>query len=204
MPESEVTSREVARESAWIVWGRSAFALIVVTVLLTLGVANIALRARWHEVEDGVLWGARAEGLTALEVARGSAGAASGVQRGDLLVAVNGSPVQLPGDVVEFQHRSREGTRLAYSLLRLGTHQALEVTLTPVPQGSSLYFALAGVGMFTLLVGASVRLRRPRDQATLHFFWLCIAFFGAFTVRDGSAATRAAALCGGLSAQERV
>ena len=35
--------------------------------------------------------------------------------------------------------------------------------------------------MFTLLVGASVRLRRPRDQATLHFFWLCVAFFGVFT-----------------------
>jgi two-component system NtrC family sensor kinase len=40
---------------------------------------------------------------------------------------------------------------------------------------------LAAVGLFTLLVGASVRLRRPRDQATLHFFWLCVAFFGAFT-----------------------
>jgi hypothetical protein len=26
-----------------------------------------------------------------------------------------------------------------------------------------------------------VRLRRPHDQATLHFFWLCVAFFGAFT-----------------------
>src|SRR5439155_6160391 len=181
MPESEVTSQEVARESAWVVWGRSAFALMVVTVLLALGVANIALRARWHEVEDGVLWGARAEGLTALEVASGSAGAASGVQRGDLLVAIDGSPVQSPADVVEFQHRSREGTRVAYTLLRLGTREALEVTLVPVPQGSSLYFVLAGVGLFTLVVGASVRLRRPRDQATLHFFWLCIAFFAAFT-----------------------
>ena len=26
-----------------------------------------------------------------------------------------------------------------------------------------------------------MRLRRPRDQATLHFFWLCVAFFGAFS-----------------------
>ena len=26
---------------------------------------------------------------------------------------------------------------------------------------------------FTLLVGGAVRLRRPRDPATLHFFWLC-------------------------------
>src|SRR5262249_35425315 len=57
----------------------------------------------------------------------------------------------------------------------------LEVSLAPAPRGTSLYFALAAVGLFTLLVGASVRLRRPRDQATLHFFWLCVAFFGVFT-----------------------
>ena len=83
--------------------------------------------------------------------------------------------------MIEFQHRGRAGTRLDYTLLRLGSQQALEVSLTPSPQGSSMYFVLASVGLFTLLVGASVRLRRPRDQATLHFFWLCVAFFGAFT-----------------------
>ena len=40
---------------------------------------------------------------------------------------------------------------------------------------------LAAVGIFTLLVGAAVRARRPTDQATLHFFWLSVAFFGVFT-----------------------
>ena len=40
---------------------------------------------------------------------------------------------------------------------------------------------LAAVGIFTLLVGGAVRLRRSRDPATLHFFWLCVAFFGLFT-----------------------
>src|SRR5258706_6277631 len=44
-----------------------------------------------------------------------------------------------------------------------------------------MYYLLAAVGLFTLFVGASVRLRRPRDQARLHFFGLCVAFFGAFT-----------------------
>ena len=44
-----------------------------------------------------------------------------------------------------------------------------------------MYYVLAAVGLFTLLVGGSVRLRRPRDQATLHFFWICVAFFGVFT-----------------------
>jgi len=162
-------------------WGRSVFAVVVVLVLIALGIANIQMRARWHEVEDGVLWAGRAEGVVAAEIAAGSAAARAGVQRGDVLVAVNGLPVQTPADVVEHEHRGVPGTRLSYTLLRLGTRQALEISLAPAPQGSSIYFVLAAVGLFTLFVGASVRLRRPHDQATLHFFWLCVAFFGAFT-----------------------
>jgi two-component system NtrC family sensor kinase len=164
-----------------LVWVRSALAVAVVVVLVALGVANIALYARWHEVEDGVLWGSRAEGVTALEIASRSAAEAAGIHRGDVLIAVNGAAVETPADVVEYQHRSREGTRLVYTLLRLGTRQALTVALAPAPRGTPIYFVLAAVGLFTLLVGASVRVRRPHDQATLHFFWLCVAFFGVFT-----------------------
>ena len=168
-------------EARWLAWGRSLFAVAVVMVLVILGIANVAMYSRWHEVEDGVLWSARAEGVAASEVVPGSAAAAAGIERGDVLLAVNGAPVMSPADVVEYQHRSHAGTRLAYTLLRLGTRQGLEVSLAPAPRGGSLYFVLAAVGLFTLLVGASVRLRRPRDQATLHFFWLCVAFFGVFT-----------------------
>ena len=60
-------------EARWLVWGRSVFAIAVVVVLIGLGVANVAMYSRWHEVEDGVFWGARAEGVTAVEVAAGSA-----------------------------------------------------------------------------------------------------------------------------------
>src|SRR6185436_10253603 len=168
-------------EARWVVWGRSASAVVIVLVLVGLGVANIAMYSRWHEVEDGVLWDGRAEGVTAVDVLPQSAGAAAGIKAGDVLVAVNGTPIESPADVVEFQHRGHDGTRLAYTLLRLGSRQALQVTLIPAMRGGSMYFVLAAVGLFTLLVGASVRLRRPRDQATLHFFWLCVAFFGVFT-----------------------
>src|SRR3954463_1695841 len=168
-------------EARWLAWGRSLFAVAVVIVLVILGIANVAMYSRWHEVEDGVLWSARAEGVTASDVVAGSAAATAGIERGDVLLAVNVEPVLSPAEVVEYQHRSHAGTRLAYTLLRLGTRQGLEVSLTPAPRGGSLYFVLAAVGLFTLLVGASVRLRRPRDQATLHFFWLCVAFFGVFT-----------------------
>jgi signal transduction histidine kinase len=155
--------------------------IAVVAVLASLGIANVTMRARWHEVEDGVLWGARAEGVTALEVATDSPAAASGIRPGDVLLAVNGEPVESPADVVEYQHHGTAGTTLSYALLRIGSREALQVSLAEVNRPASMYFVLAAVGLFTLLVGASVRLRRPRDQATLHFFWLCVAFFGAFT-----------------------
>jgi len=46
-----------------------------------------------------------------------------------------------------------------------------------------LFYSLALAGILAVVVGSSVRLRRPNDPATLHFFWLMVAFFGvlAFT-----------------------
>jgi two-component system NtrC family sensor kinase len=166
----------------WFAW-RTLFAIGVVAVLVVLGIENMVLRAGWHEVEDGILWANRGEGVTAVEVVPGSAGDAAGIQPGDVIVGVNSTPVRTPADVVAFHHQAHEGTRLSYLLLRLGSPlpQALEVSLVAAPGGSSMYFVLASVGLFTLLVGAAVRVRRPRDPATLHFFWLCVAFFGAFT-----------------------
>ena len=136
----------------WIVWGRSLLALAVVGMLLVLGIANIALRAQAHQVEDGVLWADRAEGVTVAEVADRSPAARAGIQRGDILLAVNGTPVDRRADVVEYQHRGVAGTTLHYTLIRLGTRQALDVELAPAPRGSSMYFVLAAVHIATLVV----------------------------------------------------
>jgi two-component system NtrC family sensor kinase len=162
-------------------WGSSLSAAIVVIVLFGLGIANIVQRAQWQNVEDGVLWTDRAEGVTATEIATGSPAAAAGIEPGDILLAVNGTPIDRRAEVIDYERRGREGTRLAYTLVRLGARQALDVSLAPVAEPRAVYFVLATVGLFTLIVGAWVRLRRPRDQATLHFFWLCVAFFGWFT-----------------------
>ena len=57
-------------------------------------------------------------------------------------------------------HSRRLNEKDAYTLLRLGSRQSLDVGLTPTPRASSMYYVLAAVGLFTLLVGGSVRLRR--------------------------------------------
>jgi membrane-associated protease RseP (regulator of RpoE activity) len=164
-----------------LAWGRSLFALAVVAVLLVMGIANIAMRAQWNQVEDSVLWQARPEGVTATEVSAESPAADAGITRGDVLRAVNGLPVERPADLTAIERRSAAGARLSYTIDRLGARQVFDVTLAPYPRSNPMYFVLAAVGLFTLLVGASVRLRRPEDQATLHFFWLCVAFFCVFT-----------------------
>src|SRR4051812_39147656 len=158
MPEST----QLTGDNTLLAWSRSALAALVVLVLMGLGIANIAMYSRWTDVEDGVYWDTRPEGVSAVEVAPGSPAAVAGVKRGDLLLAVNGVPVETQAEVVDALHRGHEGTRLAYTLVRLGTRQGLTVSLTLAPHGSSLYYVLAAVGLFTLLVGASVRLRRPR------------------------------------------
>ena len=163
-------------------WSRPALPIFVVSALLCLGAANITSRATWREVEDGVLWASRAEGVVAEEIAEGTPAAAIGLRRGDVLLAIDDRPVQSVSDVVGALHAAERGATLRYTVLRLGTREVIDVRMAPVPGGAgALYFVLAAVGIFTLLVGGAVRLRRPRDPSTLHFFWLAVAFFGVFT-----------------------
>lgn len=162
--------------------GHSVIPIAVTAVLLCLGLANVAALATWHEVEDGVLWRLQPEGVTALEIAPNTPADHVGLKPGDLLVAIDDHPVQDVGDVSDALAGSGSGQSVRYTVLRLGTREIVDVRLAPIPNASgALYFLLASVGVFSLLVGAAVRLRRPFDQATLHFFWLSAAFFGLFT-----------------------
>jgi two-component system, NtrC family, sensor kinase len=153
--------------------------LAVVVALLCLAAANIYVRATWSEAEDGVLWSAGPSGLVAQEVAPGSPAARAQLRTGDILEAVDGRPVDRPADVIQALHGASSGQSLTYTVLRTQTPELLTVAVAPIPSGATgLYYVLAAVGIFSLLVGSGVRFRRPDNQATLHFFWMCVAFFG--------------------------
>ncbi len=160
---------------------RSLLAFALVGTLLVFGVANIALRATWHRAEDGVLWDTRPEGVVVKDVAAGTA-AADRLKPGDVLLDIDGRPVEKLEDVQAILDNAPKDAALRYKILRLNATELIDVRLTPIPVGNrTLYFVLAAVGVFSLFVGTSVRLRRPRDPATLHFFLLSLAFFGVFT-----------------------
>src|SRR6186713_2480910 len=160
--------------------GWSLFALV--GVLLCFGALNIAVRATSHKLEDGVLWESRPEGVTAIDVAARGGAMAAGIRPGDVIVGIDGAPVETVEDIQVALARATRDDQLSYAVLRLGEQQMLNVEVAPVPRGNpTLYVIGAAIGIFTLVVGASVRLRRPDDPATLHFFWLCLAFFGTLT-----------------------
>jgi two-component system NtrC family sensor kinase len=140
----------------------------------------MSARATWTEMEDGVLWSPTGADIVAKEVAPGSAADRAGIRVGDLLMTIDGTPVTSTDDLVGRLHGSARGSVLSYSVLRMqGPPQFVHVAVEQIPSGArGLYFALAFVGIFSLVVGAAVRLRSPDHQATLHFFWLSIAFFG--------------------------
>lgn len=161
-------------------WGRALLAVGVVAVLLCLAAANV-LRAGWAEAEDGALWVDRPAGLVAAEVPPGSAAARAGLAPGDVLLAVDGAPIESRAALVEIFHTRGAGAALDYTVLRFDRRNLVELSLQTAPGGEPpTYLALVGIGIFALLIGAAVRLRRPDDQATLHFFWLTVAFFGVF------------------------
>ena len=171
-------------------WGRALLAVVVVAALLCLAIANAVARADGRGVDDGVLWRAGAGGLVAAAVTGESPAARAGIAAGDVLLAVGGEPVESRADLRRALRSVPQGARVDYSLLRPSQARLRSVVLERAsPAALSTYLLLAGVGLLGLLVGAAVRVQRPGMQATLHFFWLTVAFFGALAFsyigRDG-------------------
>src|SRR4051812_2039002 len=97
-------------------WWRTALPVLVVAALLCLGLANVVSLATWGEVEDGVLWASRSEGVVAAEIAARTPAAAVGLKPGDLLLAIDDQPVQEVDDVLRALHREDAGSTLRYTV----------------------------------------------------------------------------------------
>ena len=165
----------------WHSWSRPALPVVVVALLLSPGVSNIAAKVNWRPFEDGVFWTTGVQGVVANIIAADAPAKGSGLQVNDLLLAIDDEPVQRPSDVSALLQQYGGQIGLRYTILRSGSQVPIDLRIQPTrPVIEPLYFILAAVGIFTLLVGGAVRLRRPRDPATLHFLWLAAAFYGVF------------------------
>jgi PAS domain S-box-containing protein len=163
---------------------RVALPVAMAAVLVCLAVVNVALVKTWPgELEDGVLWAREGSNVVAVEVADDTAAARAGIAPRDVLLLVDGHEIQAPADVSQML-KAAPGAAHEYVVKHAAVERPVVIHLELSPTvAHGLYYSLALVGILALVVGASVRLRRPHDPATLHFFWLSVAFFGvlAFT-----------------------
>lgn len=155
--------------------------VVVAVALIALAVVNVFVVRNWIQVapvDDGVLWSAD---LRALEVSTDSAAETAGLRRGDFLLAIDGRSVATLDERIALLAQVAPGQIVSYLVSRDSEDDLVTLQLVRAPgPNAGLYYLLAAVGIFGLLVGTSVRLRRPADPATLHFFWLTTAFFGVF------------------------
>jgi membrane-associated protease RseP (regulator of RpoE activity) len=157
-----------------------ALPVAVAVVLVCLAVLNMALVKTWPgEAEDGVLWQSGSGTVVAAEVALGSAAYRAGIQKHDQLWQLDGKEIKNAADVEAILHAASPGHRLKYAITRDKVETPIVVELQPMPTlREGLYYSLALVGVLSIVVGSSVRLRRPNDTAALEFLWLTVALLG--------------------------
>ena len=139
----------------------------VVVALLCLAVANIAVRATWSELEDGVLWRPQGEGVDGRGRRRRTRRRRAPVfSAGDVLIGD-----RRPADPVAratswtLLHAAQRGDRLDYTVLRLQSQQMLTVAVAPIPSGSRGAVFRAGGGRHLLAAGRRVGAAAPAGSS---------------------------------------
>src|SRR6185503_6855549 len=136
--------------------------------LVLLAVLNFRQESRFQQPDDGVWWVESQRGLLATKVIPDSPGARAGIQKGDLLTAVNGMPVTRVPDYERALYRTGVWLKANYSITRSGTPMD-SVMVIPEPPDRSSYLGLRLIGLIYLGIGLYVLFRRWTAPRATHF-----------------------------------
>lgn len=155
-------------------------AILAFTIaMVVLGVLNFHEQWTSNIKTDGIHWMYLRGNLVADGVGAGSAGELSGIQKGDVLRSINFKPVLFPQDVGKILRDSAiPGKPFQYEIVRGG--ESFVKLLIPQKKSSHFYYYLASVGFIILAIGLYAFLRSRSRSFALHFYFLCLAFYGAY------------------------
>ena len=125
-------------------------ALVPVLVLVILGAINVYKNITWKEPTDGVTWGEKPNGLTALKVEVNSPAYLASIKKGDILYSINNIPIKTKIDLVKTLWIARDADqKVSYQIGREG--EIITPSFYLQKKGVNLiYFYLALVGLTTL------------------------------------------------------
>ena len=156
--------------------------IVLVTATLTvLGVINGIQKAKYVTPEDGCGWISSSRGVEAYVVEENGPGEKAGIQKGDILEAINQRPVRRERDVTQQLYTLGVWAKANYTIQRAGI--PIEVPLIIAPQDTNLRFKrfLEVVGFLYLFIGVFIFLRRWQARGALHFYTICLASFVVYS-----------------------
>ena len=164
----------------------AALLLFATLTLVSMAVVNFSQRAQFARVGDGVVWDVSPQGIVASLVYFGAPANRAGVRAGDILVSMNGKPIDSLADVIRALVRAQAGSEIQYELRRPGGgSETRSVSLTVVPIVEVDPFSLRGflefVGVLYLGIGLFVLIRRWTASHALHFYIFCLTSFVVYS-----------------------
>ena len=157
------------------------------TALLTLGLLiiggfNIHQKRSYVIPEDGCLWIQTDAGVQAQVVVNDGACDRAGVHEGDLLRSINYMKIESDRDVTRALYSVGVYSTARYTLERDGVEfESARVTIYPPAQRlvrRRLYLEI--IGIYFLVVGAFVLIKRFRAAPVMHFYYVCLISFVLF------------------------
>jgi len=157
------------------------------TALLTLGLLiiggfNIHQKRSYVIPEDGCLWIQTDAGVQAQVVVNDGACDRAGVHEGDLLRSINYMKIESDRDVTRALYSVGVYSTARYTLERDGVQfESARVTIYPPAQRlvrRRLYLEI--IGIYFLVVGAFVLIKRFRAAPVMHFYYVCLISFVLF------------------------
>lgn len=159
----------------------TTIATALVTVgLLIMGGLNVDQKRKYVPPDDGVSWIQGPEGVRANAIVKDGPAERAGIQRGDILKAINGETVLSDRHVTRILYNNVGlWGRARYTIVR-NDSEPFDITLIVEPpplrvQQERLYLEV--IGLLYFLVGLFVLLRRSRAPLALHFYFICLTSF---------------------------
>jgi PAS domain S-box-containing protein len=125
--------------------------------------------------DDGVWWLERNGQVVADRLDPAGPAAVAGVRNGDVVVSVNGRPVDSSAAVTRQLYYSGVYSKATYSLIRNLVPLDVEVVLVPAERSMNDWLRL--IALIYLGIGLYVLLRRWTAVGSLHFYIFCLVSF---------------------------
>ena len=164
---------------------------LIATVILSLGMIilgglNVQQKRSWIAPDDGVSWiESRPGAVEAALVLADGPGSRAGIERGDVLVAIDEIAIQNDRHVTQVLYDLGEWARATYQLERAEAAFETTVVVSPQPERFQNRFTyLEIIGVLYLLVGLFVVTKRWRAPHATHFYLVCLVSFIYFVFHN--------------------